>query len=228
MSGLDTRSTFDMSAAAAAAAVKTDTAAAATSAARNGSFIAASVIELSGYDAHGAAVHGCRLRMYRTRRMQDSVLFVCLGNICRSPTAEGVFRARIKRAGLSDRIAVASAGTGDWHVGEPPDRRAIAHAAKRGYDLRKQRARQLCEADFERFNWILAMDRANLRDVSSQRPFGYDGRVGLFLEMAPHLGVAEVPDPYYGATDGFERVLDLIEAASDSLLARIIDERSQA
>jgi protein-tyrosine phosphatase len=166
--------------------------------------------------------------MYRTQSMQDSVLFVCLGNICRSPTAEGVFRERVRRAGLSDRIVVASAGTGDWHVGEPPDRRAIAHAAKRGYDLRKQRARQLCPEDFERFNWILAMDRANLRELSAQRPADFGGHVGLFLEMAPHLGVAEVPDPYYGGADGFERVLDLIESASDSLLARIIDARLRA
>jgi protein-tyrosine phosphatase len=153
--------------------------------------------------------------------MQDSVLFVCLGNICRSPTAEGVFRHRAHLAGLGDRILVASAGTGDWHVGEPPDRRAIVHAARRGYDLRRQRARQLCAADFERFRWILAMDRANLRDIAAQRPSGHAGHLGLFLDLAPELGVREVPDPYYGGADGFERVLDLIEAASDSLLDRI-------
>jgi protein-tyrosine phosphatase len=157
--------------------------------------------------------------------MQDSVLFVCLGNICRSPTAEGVLRARIERAGLADRILVESAGTGDWHVGEPPDRRAIAHAARRGYDLSRQRARQICPADFERFDWILAMDRSVLHEVNGQRPFGHDGHVGLFLELAPQLGVAEVPDPYYGSADGFERVLDLIESASDSLLARITGAR---
>ena len=153
--------------------------------------------------------------------MQDSVLFVCLGNICRSPTAEGVFRERAARAGMASRIVIASAGTGDWHVGEPPDRRAIAHAAKRGYDLRKQRARQVCDDDFRRFRWILAMDRANLREVTSMRPDAYDGHVGLFLDLAPELGIREVPDPYYGGADGFERVLDLIEAASDSLLEKI-------
>ena len=157
--------------------------------------------------------------------MRDSVLFVCLGNICRSPTAEGVLRARIQRAGLSDRILVGSAGTGDWHVGEPPDRRAIAHAAKRGYDLSKQRARQICPADFERFNWILAMDRTVLDEVHGQRPLGHGGHVGLFLAMAPQLGAFDVPDPYYGGADGFERVLDMIESASDSLIARIVDER---
>ena len=151
----------------------------------------------------------------------DSVLFVCLGNICRSPTAEGVLRARAARAGIGNRIVIASAGTGDWHVGEPPDRRAINHAAKRGYDLRKQRARQICDDDFKRFHWILAMDRANLRQVNARRPPSHDGHVGLFLELAPSLGVSEVPDPYYGGADGFEHVLDLIEAASDSLLAKM-------
>jgi len=153
--------------------------------------------------------------------MQDSVLFVCMGNICRSPTAEGVFRERAARAGMANRIVIASAGTGDWHVGEPPDRRAIAHAAKRGYDLRKQRARQICDDDFRRFHWILTMDRANLRDVIAMRPQAHDGHVGLFLDLAPELGVREVPDPYYGGADGFEHVLDLIEAASDSLLKKI-------
>lgn len=153
--------------------------------------------------------------------MQESVLFVCLGNICRSPTAEAVFRERAARAGMASRILVASAGIGDWHVGEPPDKRAILHAAKRGYDLRRQRARQICEDDFQRFGWVLAMDRANLREVEAMRPSDHDGHIGLFLDLAPSLGVREVPDPYYGGEDGFERVLDLIEAASDSLLERI-------
>ncbi len=122
---------------------------------------------------------------------------------------------------MANRIAIASAGTGDWHVGEPTDRRAIAHAAKRGYDLRKQRARQICDDDFRRFHWILAMDRANLREVNAMQPQSHDGHVGLFLDLAPELGVREVPDPYYGGADGFEQVLDLIEAASDSLLEKI-------
>jgi protein-tyrosine phosphatase len=153
--------------------------------------------------------------------MQDSVLFVCLGNICRSPTAEAVFRERAARAGLRNAVLVGSAGIGDWHVGEPPDRRAIAHAAKRGYDLRELRARQVCGQDFERFRWILAMDRRNLRELTALRPLGHEGHVGLFLDLAPELGVHEVPDPYYGGADGFERVLDLIEAACDSLLEKI-------
>ena len=154
--------------------------------------------------------------------MPESVLFVCRGNICRSPTAECVFRERAARAGMGRRIVVASAGTGDWHVGEPPDRRSVAHAARRGYDLRKLRARQICELDFRRFRWILAMDRGILKELASMRPTDHDGHLGLFLEFAPRLGLTEVPDPYYGAADGFEHVLDLIEAASDSLLERIV------
>ena len=150
-----------------------------------------------------------------------SVLFVCLGNICRSPTAEAVFRERAARAGMADRIAIASAGTGDWHVGQPPDRRAIAHAARRGYDLRKLRARQVCEADFDRYRWIFAMDSTVLRELASMRPSSHEGHLGLFLDLVPELGVRDVPDPYYGAPDGFERVLDLVEAASDALLEKV-------
>jgi len=158
--------------------------------------------------------------LYKTSP-SESVLFVCLGNICRSPTAEGVLRELAARAGVSDKLLVASAGIGDWHVGEPPDRRAIAHAAKRGYDIRKQRARQICEADFERFKWILAMDQDVLRGVNEVRPRSHEGHVGLFLDIAPSLGTRDVPDPYFGGADGFERVLDLIEAASDPLLEKV-------
>ncbi len=115
----------------------------------------------------------------------SSVLFVCLGNICRSPTAEAVFRERAARAGLAQRIVVDSAGTGDWHVGRPPDRRAIAHAAKRGYDLTPLRARQVAPGDFDRFRWILAMDEANLRDLRALRPRAHHGHLGLFLPRTP-------------------------------------------
>ena len=152
---------------------------------------------------------------------KQAILFVCLGNICRSPTAEGVFRARAARAGLADRLEIDSAGTGDWHVGQPPDRRAIAAAATRGYDLASLRARQVAADDFHRFDWILAMDRANLRELAALRPRAYAGHVGLFLDVAPELDVREVPDPYYGGADGFERVLDLIETASDALIERV-------
>lgn len=159
--------------------------------------------------------------MKPSRSIQESVLFVCLGNICRSPTAEGVFRERAARAGMNSGLVIASAGIGDWHVGEPPDRRAIAHAAKRGYDLRMLRARQISSRDFEQFRWILAMDRANLDELESMRPPDHDGHVGLLLDLAPALGVRDVPDPYYGSDEGFERALDLIETACDSLLERI-------
>lgn len=150
-----------------------------------------------------------------------AVLFVCLGNICRSPTAEAVFRERAARAGLGDRILVDSAGTGSWHVGHPPDRRAIAHAARRGYDLSPLRARQVTREDFRRFGWILAMDEDNLRDVAALRPDAFAGHLGLVLDFAPSLGVRKVPDPYYGGVDGFERVLDLLEEASEGLLAEV-------
>ena len=153
---------------------------------------------------------------------KPSILFVCLGNICRSPTAEGVFRARAARAGIAGRVDVDSAGTGDWHVGHPPDARAVAAAARRGYDLAGLRARQVATGDFHRFGWILAMDRANLRDLSALRPRAFTGHLGLFLDVAPELGVREVPDPYYGGADGFEQVLDLIETASDALIARVV------
>ncbi len=150
-----------------------------------------------------------------------AVLFVCLGNICRSPTAEGVFRAALEQVGMASRIFVDSAGVGDWHVGSPPDRRAIQAAKRRGYDLTKLRARQIDGGDFTRFGWILAMDDSVLRELEGLRPSEFTGHLGLFLDLAPELGVREVPDPYYGGAEGFERVLDLAEAASASLVDRL-------
>lgn len=147
------------------------------------------------------------------------VLFVCLGNICRSPTAEAVFRARAERAGL--RVTVDSCGTGGWHAGEPPYQPAIEAASLRGYDLRSLRARQITKADFGRFDLILVMDSTNLADVLAQRPNG-GAKPQLFLSYAPALGQTEVPDPWY--TRDFEGTLDLIEAASDGLIAAL--ERS--
>jgi len=149
------------------------------------------------------------------------VLFVCLGNICRSPTAEGVFRGAIERAGLATRVRVDSAGIGDWHVGEPPDRRAIAAARERGYDLAPLRGRQVLRTDFGEFDWILAMDRSNLRALQALRPPDYAGHLGLFLDVAPHLGRSEVPDPYYGGAADFAQVLDLVEPASEALIERV-------
>lgn len=149
------------------------------------------------------------------------VLFVCLGNICRSPTAHGVFRQRAAARGLDDRIAVDSAGTGDWHVGLPPDRRAAETAARRGYDLSDLRARQVSAADFQRFHYVLAMDEANLEHLQALRPVDFAGELRLFLDYAPQLGTSEVPDPYYGGAGGFDHVLDLVEAASDGLLLEL-------
>src|SRR4249920_1700362 len=118
------------------------------------------------------------------------VLFVCLGNICRSPTAEGVLRTYVARAGLAAQVHVDSAGTGNWHVGLPPDNRAITAARDRGHDLSGLRARQVRRSDFSRFDWILAMDRANLAALKSLRPPAYAGHLGLYLELAPELGIA--------------------------------------
>ena len=147
-----------------------------------------------------------------------SVLMVCLGNICRSPTAHGVFARQVEEAGLSGHIYVDSCGTGAWHVGEPPDARATAAARLRGYDLSPLRARQFETVDFERFDVILAMDRSNLSHLEALRPEGYAGTVSLFLDYHPAATTREVPDPYYGGDRGFEEVLDLVEAASRGLL----------
>ena len=154
--------------------------------------------------------------------MSVGVLFVCLGNICRSPTAHGVFERCVRDAGLADRILVDSAGTGDWHAGEPPDSRAQLHARKRGFELGQLRARQVNREDFRRFDFILAMDRNNLADLERLRPRDYAGELGLFLRYArAGQGLLEVPDPYYGGSGGFETVLDLIEDAAGGLLEHL-------
>ena len=150
-----------------------------------------------------------------------AVLFVCLGNICRSPTAEGVFRAALSRAGIAGRVRTASAGLGDWHVGSPPDRRAIEAARRRGYDLSALRGRRVEREDFTRFDWILCMDESNLRALTEMKPDDFAGHLGLLLEFAPEQGAREVPDPYYGGPEGFDRVLDLIEASAAGLVARL-------
>lgn len=152
---------------------------------------------------------------------QHRLLFVCLGNICRSPIAEGVFAHLAAQAGKGDLFTVDSAGTGAWHIGDPPDPRAVAAAARRGIDLSGQRARQLRAEDFDAFDLLLAMDRDNLSELLASAPAAYSGRVRLFLDGAPEPGVREVPDPYYGGRDGFEEVLDLAEAGARALLARL-------
>ncbi len=149
------------------------------------------------------------------------VLFVCMGNICRSPTAQGVFERLIATEGLTPAVAADSAGTGAYHLGHPPDRRAAAAAAKRGVDLSGYRARQVEVEDFHEFHLVLAMDRDNFGIMRAMVPPGREARLRMFMEFAPALGVDDVPDPYYGGTDGFERVLDMIEAGSLGLLAHI-------
>jgi protein-tyrosine phosphatase len=149
------------------------------------------------------------------------LLFVCMGNICRSPTAEGVMRAKLRAAGLHRRVAVDSAGMLDHHRGDPPDPRAVKHAALRGYDLSPLRARPVDPVDFQRFHWMLAMDDDNLAWLRRQAPAGSPAQLQLLLEHGPPGAPREVPDPYYGSPAGFEHVLDLVEAACDGLVARL-------
>ena len=153
--------------------------------------------------------------------MTQRVLLVCLGNICRSPTAEGVLRAIAAREFPGLDLQVDSAGTANYHTGEPPDRRTIAAARRRGYELAALRARQVTSADFAQFDYILAMDRANLAELEQMERTLSCAHLGLFLEFAPESGTDEVPDPYYGGQEGFERVLDLCEAGARGLLGRL-------
>jgi len=146
------------------------------------------------------------------------VLMICMGNICRSPTAEAVLRHRVIRQGLQGRIEIDSAGTHAWHTRNPPDERSIAHAARRGYDLTPLRARRIEAADYAHFDLLLAMDADNLAFLREDAPASAHERLRLLMEFAPRLGTREVPDPYYGGPAGFERVLDLVEAACDGLI----------
>lgn len=149
------------------------------------------------------------------------VLFVCMGNICRSPTAEGVFRHLVNQAGLSDQIHIDSAGTHAFHIGEPPDHRAQAAARNRNIDLSTQRARKVQSGDFEQFDYILAMDNSNVTELECISEPCQQDKLSLFLDFAVKPDSREVPDPYYGGDRGFEHVLDLVEAASQGLLADI-------
>jgi protein-tyrosine phosphatase len=149
------------------------------------------------------------------------ILFVCLGNICRSPTAEAVLRGIAAREAPQLALSVDSAGTANYHPGSPPDRRSQAAARRRSYDLSALRARQICDADFAHFNLILAMDRNNLQELLERAPAGARDKIQLFLDFAPEQPVRDVPDPYDGGARGFEEVLDLIEAASRGLLRRL-------
>ncbi len=150
-----------------------------------------------------------------------SLLFVCLGNICRSPTAEGIFRATCQR-GLLGQFRIDSAGTAGWHVGKPPDTRGIAAAGRRGVDLSMLRARQVEAGDFENFDFILAMDQSNVEDLIALRPQGSSAHLHRFLEFNQGANSLDVPDPYYGGDEGFELVLDLITEASEGFLDHLI------
>jgi len=150
-----------------------------------------------------------------------------MGNICRSPTAEGVVRALAERAGVSSVVEVDSAGTHGYHEGEPPDLRARKAAASRGYDLSGLRARSVKDQDFSRFDRILAMDRQNLAFLLRTCPTEYQSKLGLFLDYADGLAVDEVPDPYYGGAEGFEKVLDICEEAARGLIEAIAASASE-
>jgi protein-tyrosine phosphatase len=149
------------------------------------------------------------------------VLFVCMGNICRSPTAEGVLRHKLKAAGLADRVEVESAATHGYHVGAPPDARAVTHALRRGYDLSSQRARRVLSTDFEQFDFILAMDEDNLAELLSLHAEQGGTVPVLLMDHAPDHPRRSVPDPYYGRADAFETVLDTVEAGCEGLIAQL-------
>ena len=151
------------------------------------------------------------------------ILFVCMGNICRSPTAEGVFRRLVEERAPQLTLEIDSAGTHDYHVGEPPDERSVAAASRRGIDLSSLRARQVADEDFERFDLIVAMDRLNRETLLERSPLEYHGRIRLFMEFAGGSAMEDVPDPYYGGPLGFEQVLDLAEEAASGLLEEVME-----
>lgn len=154
-----------------------------------------------------------------------SILFVCLGNICRSPTAKAVFDHGFNQAGL--RVRTDSAGTAAYHAGSPPDPRAIETAQRWGLDIRGERARVVTVEDFTNFDRIYAMDRTNLADLERMAPADCRAEIDLVMRLAPHYGLEEVPDPYYGDDDGFSRVLDMLEAAADTLVAELTRRRAR-
>jgi len=157
------------------------------------------------------------------------VLFVCTGNICRSPTAEGVFRQIVEHAGLGDVISVDSAGIGSWHVGDPPDARAVETALNNGVDITSLRARKVVRDDFKDFDLIIALDSTHLGALEEMRPgFSPDhdrAVLDLMMRFAPQYGTEDVPDPYYGGKDGFQNVFDMIKSACEGLLNHIREQK---
>ena len=150
-----------------------------------------------------------------------SVLFVCMGNICRSPTAEGVFRHIVRTEGLDDRISTDSAGTHAYHIGDQPDQRSQQTARNRGIDLSDLRGRKTTSSDFNEFDYVLAMDDDNLQNLERLCPVGHEEKLSLFLDFSNEYSETQVPDPYYGGDQGFEHVFDLVESASHGLLTDI-------
>lgn len=159
----------------------------------------------------------------------NRILFVCLGNICRSPTAQGIFEYKLRQAGLELQVDIEldSAGTSDWHIGRPPDPRSQAFAQRHGVDLSTQRARQVSPADFADFDRIYAMDRANLAELQRIAPPNTRAHVALVMSLAPDYGVDEVPDPYYGGDHGFEQVIDMLSVAAERLVEELVRQQAQ-
>jgi len=153
-----------------------------------------------------------------------SILFVCLGNICRSPLAEGVFRHRVEEAGLEGQFRIVSAGTGGWHVGDPPDPRSCAVAEARGVSLEGQTGRQIAPSDFDDFDLIVAMDRSNLSDLRRMAGADRHARLVLLREYDREPGDGEVPDPYYGGPGGFDRVFEMVDRCCEQLLETLLNE----
>lgn len=156
------------------------------------------------------------------------ILFICMGNICRSPTAEGVFRHVMATQAPQLQIEIDSAGTHDYHVGAPPDRRSIAAAKRRGIDLSALRARMVATEDFSRYDLILAMDEENLSELKRRAPPAHHERIRLMMEFAPQAASRTVPDPYYGGPQGFEEVLDLLEEAASGLMQELLARQQRS
>jgi protein-tyrosine phosphatase len=154
-------------------------------------------------------------------KQRVAILIVCTGNICRSPTGEGVLRALAEKRGLGGRIRIASAGTHDYHIGDAPDPRTVKHASRRGYDLGAQRAQKVIEKHFHEYDYILAMDRGHLRILKALAPKDARAKIGMFLEASGKWKGEDVPDPYYGGVEGFEQVLDMVEEAAERWIDRI-------
>lgn len=159
--------------------------------------------------------------------VKHRLLFVCLGNICRSPMAEGAFRRVAAAEGVLDRFEIDSAGLGDWHVGQAPDDRAQRAAGQRGIDISEQSARQVSREDFARFDLLLAMDGSNYDDLTQFAPKNKRHKIRRFLDFAPHAGTRDVPDPFFGEAEGFDHALDLIEEAARGLLAALLSDEAK-